>query len=160
MKIITAVVLFCALGNAWGAGGVIQNGSTVTLHYVLTVEGRIADKSTDGAPMTYVQGSGQIVPGLEEALMGAKAGDKKHVKLSPGKGYGYVDGDLMQKVPKKSIKNGSKLKIGSVVNGQIQGRTVRAVIAGMDKKNFYLDLNHPLAGKVLEFDIEIIDVKP
>lgn len=110
--------------------------------------------------MTYVQGAGQIVPGLEEGLKGAKTGDKKHVVVPPGKGYGHTDADLVQVVPKKSIKNSSKLKIGSVVTGQIQGRAVRAVIAGTDAKNFFLDLNHPLAGKTLEFDIQIIDVKP
>ena len=160
VKKIAALVLFCALGNAWGAGSsTIQNGSTVKFLYVLTVEGKVADKSVNRVPMTYVQGAGQIVPGLEEGLKGAKAGDKKHVRVPPGKGYGHIDADLMQKIPKKSIKNGSKLKIGDKVNGQIQGREVKAVIAGSDTKHFYLDLNHPLAGKTLEFDIEVIEVK-
>ncbi len=153
-------VLFCALGTVYGAGtSEIPSGSTVTFNYVLKVHDRIIDQSRNG-PMRYVQGSGQIVPGLEDALKYSKAGDKLHVTVPPEKGYGPVNSSLYQNVPKKSFKDYSKLKTGSVVSGQYNGIPVRATIMGIDKKNFILDLNHPLAGETLQFDIEVVRIDP
>src|SRR3989338_2964885 len=123
---------------------VAQNGARVTINYTLTVENKVVDSSAGGKPLTYVQGSGQIVPGLEEQIKGLQQGDKRRIIVSPVKGYGQVDPEAYQNVPKTSFKNGKKLKIGQVVNGQYAGNPVRATIIGMDKKNFVLDLNHPL----------------
>ena len=140
------------------ASAEISDGSTVTIHYVLTVDGKIRDSSKGKKPMSYVQGTGQIIPGLEQEIRNLKVGDEKRIIVAPGDGYGPVNPDMFQNVPKKSVKGRSKLKIGSTVSGQFGGRQVNAVIIGEDKDNFILDLNHPLAGKTLQFDVEIVEI--
>ncbi len=137
----------------------IQKGSTVTIHYTLKVDRKMVDSSIDREPLTYVQGLGQIVPGLEEQLIGLNQGDKKHVTVSPDKGYGPIYPDAFQNLPRKTFKNSKSLKVGDVVTGQFNGGPVRATIQDIDRKNVSLNLNHPLAGKILEFDVEVVKVK-
>ena len=150
-------VLLIAWGNVWSQGTAgIPNGSIVTFRYVLKVDDRVQDSGA----MKIIQGAGQIIPGLEEELKNLRVGDKKLIVVPPVKGYGEVNPELFQNVPKRSFKGRSKLKLNSVVTGRRDGRQFRAVIVGQDDKNFFLDLNHPLAGKILKFDIELVDVKP
>ena len=139
----------------------IQNGSTVSIHYTLTVDGQVVESSWGKEPLTFVQGSRQVMPGLEEQLAGLKQGDRRQIVVAPEKGYGPVNPQAVQKVPKKSFKDAATLKVGGVVNGQTgDGRPFRAVIVAMDAKDVTLDLNHPLAGKTLQFSVEVMDVKP
>jgi FKBP-type peptidyl-prolyl cis-trans isomerase SlyD len=137
----------------------IQDGDTVTFHYTLTVNNRVEDRSISTSPLTYVQGAGQLIPGLEEKMPGLKKGDKRRITVLPEKGYGSVNPDAFQNVPRKTFKNRKALKLGSIVTGQYNGRSVQATVIGMSKKDIILDLNHPLAGKTLQFDIEVMDVK-
>jgi FKBP-type peptidyl-prolyl cis-trans isomerase SlyD len=139
---------------------VIGAGATVKLNYTLTVENKVVDASAGRGPLTYVQGSGQIIPGLEEQLVGLKAGDKKQVVVSPEKGYGIIDPKAFTKVPRKAFKDTSKMKVGSVVSGQKGGQQFQAVISAIGPTEITLDLNHPLAGKTLNFNIEVLDVQP
>lgn len=159
---LRAIGIFAALlcvPRTLSAANLIQNGSTVTIHYTLTVENKVVDSSVGKTPLVYVQGSGQIIPGLEEKLAGAKPGDKKRVTVPPEKGYGPVNPDAFQNVPKKSFHNYKNLKVGSLVTGNLGGRPVHATVMMMDDKNVVLDLNHPLAGKTLQFDVQVVDVK-
>lgn len=158
--ILLAVCLIPTGCKKGGEGGsMIQKGSTVTMHYTLTVEGQTVDTSVGKEPLSYVQGSGQIIPGLEEQMQGLQKGNKKEVTVSPEKGYGNTDLSAMKKVPKTAFKDGAGMKVGSVVGGQVQGQPFQAVIAEMDKDTVTLDFNHPLAGKTLKFSIEVMDVK-
>ncbi len=145
--------------NAWAGSSTVHHGSTVSLHYTLTVDQKVVDSSVGRSPLTYIQGSSQIVTGLEEQLAGLKKGDKRRITVSPDKGYGPIFPDAYQNVPRKSIPNSKKLKVGDVVTGQFEGGPVRATILDLDKKNVALNLNHPLAGKTLEFDVEVVNVK-
>ncbi len=163
-----AAVLIFVLGLPLGAvfgkdaakvSVAIHNGSTASFHYTLKVDDKIVDSSVGRGPLVYVHGKSQIVPGLEEAMAGLKAGDKKHVTVSADKGYGPIIPDAFQNVPKSSFRNSKNLKVGGTVTGQYGGRPVQATILGMDKKNVVLDLNHPLAGKTLDFDVEVIQVQ-
>ena len=156
-----AVLLSLAAASAQAAGGpAIRQGSRVTMNYTLTVDGKVVDSSVGGQPLTYVQGSGQIIPGLEEKLAGMRKGGKKHVTVPPEKGYGPVNPDAFQLVPRSAFKKVKNLKVGSVVNGRTpDGRPLRAKVAALDKDQVTLDLNHPLAGKTLQFDVEIMDVR-
>ena len=151
--------LFCVQDVNAGEQFVIQNGSTVTIHYTLNVDNKVVDSAIGRNSLTYVQGSGQIIPGLEEQLKDLKQGDKKHITLLPNKGYGPIDSEAFQNVPRKSFRNLKSLKIGGVVTGRYQGKPVQATILAIDKKNVVLDLNHPLAGKTLEFDVEVLEIK-
>lgn len=137
----------------------IKTGSQVSIDYTLTVDKKVVDSSSGKEPLTYTQGSGQIIPGLEEQLEGLKKGDKKHVTVTPDKGYGMSDPNAIQKVPKKAFQEANNMKVGDVVSGKVNDQEFQAVIAAISDKDVTLDLNHPLAGKTLDFDIEVMDVK-
>ncbi|MBI4051673.1 MAG: peptidylprolyl isomerase [Elusimicrobia bacterium] len=137
----------------------IESGSTVKIHYTLTVDGSILDTSSGKEPLVYVQGAGQIIPGLEEQLKGMHTGDKAKVTISPEKGYGSIDPKAFQKVPKKAFGNQKELRVGSVVRGQQGGQQFQAVVSAVGDQDITLNLNHPLAGKTLDFEVEVVDIQ-
>ena len=151
---------FCPDAGA-GRNITVQAGRTVTVHYTLTVDHKVVDSSRGRAPLRYVQGMNQVIPGLEEQMLNLKQGDKKHFTVPPEKAYGAVNQEAFQNVPKSAFPNPKELKVGGIVTGQFKNdkNPVRATILGMDKKNVVLDLNHPLAGKTLEFDVEVARVE-
>ncbi len=136
----------------------IKKDSKVAVHYTLTVDGQIADSSQGRGPLEYTQGAGQIIIGLEEALEGLKAGDKKSVDIEAKKAYGEVNPEAKRRVPKTAISNIDTLKVGDVVGASANGHTFRARISEITDKDVELDFNHPLAGKKLHFDVEIVSV--
>ena len=138
---------------------VIKEGSKVSIKYKLTVDGNVIDSSDGRDPLAYTQGSGQIIPGLEKQLAGLKVGDKKNVVVDAKDGYGEHNPAALQKVQKNAFKDAEKLKVGSVVGGQVGGQDFEAVVVELDDKFVTLDLNHPLAGKTLNFDVEIVSVQ-
>lgn len=137
---------------------VIADGTSVKLRYTLKVDNNLVDSSTDKEPLQYTQGKSEILPELEQQLTGLKAGDKKTVTLQPDKAYGPVDPTAVMEVPIVKLPEGAN-KPGAVLSIQDHsGHNVRAVVKEIHGETAQLDLNHPLAGKVLEFDIEIIEV--
>lgn len=142
-----------------GENMTIKSGSTVSMNYTLKVDGKVVDSSEGREPLTYIQGSGQIIPGLEEQLEGLKKGDKKQAMVSPDKGYGISDPNAIQKVPRTAFQDIDKMKVGDVVSGRVNEQEFQAVIAAITDAEVTIDLNHPLAGKTLNFDVEIMDVK-
>lgn len=136
----------------------IKEGSKVSLHYTLTVNGVELESSQGKTPLTYVHGDGIIIPGLEEALDGMDTGDKKDIKVTPEKGYGKRDPDALQKVPKSAFEKPEGMKIGDRVLGNAGGQDFEATITAIDDEGITLDLNHPLAGKTLDFSVEILEI--
>lgn len=136
----------------------IENGLQVSMNYKLTVDGEVIDQSAEGSPLSYIQGSGMIIPGLDESMLGLKVGDKKSVTVAPEKGYGQVILDAIQTVPKDAIQGGGELKPGMVLQGQSEGRPIRAKVTAVADNEVTLDMNHPLAGKTLEFEVEVVGV--
>jgi len=136
----------------------IQNGSKVSIHYKLTVDGKQIDSSEDKQPLNYTHGEGQIIPGLEKELEGLESGDKKTVTVVPEEGYGHHNPEAVQKVPRTAFAEPEKLQIGSIVRGQAGNQTFSAVVVEISDSDVTLDTNHPLAGKTLNFDIEVISV--
>ena len=136
----------------------IQKGSEVKIHYTLTVEGAVVDSSDGKDPLAFVQGSGQIIPGLDNELLGLAAGAKKTVTVQADQAYGARNPEAIQKVPKEAFNEADKLKVGEIVQGEAQGQQFQATIAAIDEKEVTLDYNHPLADKVLEFSVEVVEV--
>jgi len=136
-----------------------SHGTTVKFHYTLTVDGKQIESSVGKEPLSATLGSGQIIPGLEEALANMKAGDKRSVTIAPEKGYGPYHDEGVQKVPKTAFKDMPGLKVGMMVTGQSNGRTFQARVKTVGDKDITLDLNHPLAGKTLNFDVEVVSVQ-
>lgn len=137
----------------------IEEGSKVTIHYTLEVDGELIDSSRQGEPLTYVQGSGQIIPGLEEAISEMKQGEETPVVVPPEKAYGVRNSEAFKEVPKDAFNKLENLKVGDRVKGQFGDQPFEAQVSSIDDSNVTLDFNHPLAGKTLHFNIEVLSVQ-
>lgn len=133
--------------------------SVVTFHYTLrNKEGQLLDSSSGGQPIAFLEGGGQIIDGLEEALRGAAAGAKLKVEVAAARAYGVRDASLVKTV-KRSMLPVDELKLGDMFQtGQDRHAPVVTVTA-IDGDDVTLDANHPLAGVDLVFDTEIVEVR-
>ena len=139
----------------------IADDHAVTIHYTLTNnKGEILDTSVDGEPLTYLHGAGNIIPGLEDGLVGKVKGDKANVVVQPQEGYGMRHLELIQDVPRAAFGAGAKLEVGMVFQAQGAGGEVRRVaITAINGDSITIDGNHPLAGEVLNFAVTVEDVR-
>jgi len=138
----------------------IAEKSVVQFHYVLKEEdGTEIESSHSTDPMAYLHGANNTLVGLENALAGKEAGDKFSVTLQPEDAYGQPQEDMIQRVPVKHLQGATKWKAGmtAVVQTEQGQRQVTVVKAG--KFMVTVDINPPLAGKVLTFDIDVVDVR-
>jgi FKBP-type peptidyl-prolyl cis-trans isomerase SlyD len=151
--------------SSWAAsrakkGVAVSAGKTVKVNYTVTVDGKVVDSSKGREPLTFKAGEGQIIPGFEKAVIGMKAGEKKSFKVSPEEGYGKEDPSAIQNVPKDRLPKGIEPKAGMTLQARTKdGRQIPAKIMEVKKDVVVINLNHPLAGKTLNFDVEVIDVK-
>jgi FKBP-type peptidyl-prolyl cis-trans isomerase SlyD len=132
----------------------------VLIHYTLKDDdGKVIDSSDGGEPLAYIQGHGNLVPGLEKALEGRKDGDAVTVTLPPADGYGTRNDALVQRVPKRSLQGSGEIRKGMQFQAQtdegLRVFTVTAVVGDMVS----LDGNHPLADQTLHFDVKIVSVR-
>lgn len=138
----------------------IADDAVVSFHYKLRdAEGTFSESSDGANPVVYLHGRNQIVPGLESEMAGKKSGDKFTATVAPEQAYGQRDDKAVQRVPIKHLASRGPFVEGQmvVVNTREGGRQARVVKVG--HFNVDLDLNHPLAGKTLTFDIEIVEVR-
>ena len=139
----------------------IKHNTVVRFHYRLRdeVTGDEIENSHDGEPNTYLHGRNGITPALETAMTGKEAGDVFSVTLSPEEGFGVRKEGRQQRVPTKHLMGKIKPKVGMVVSIQTDGGPRQAVVLKVGKFNVDLDMNHPLAGKTVTFDIDVADVR-
>jgi FKBP-type peptidyl-prolyl cis-trans isomerase SlyD len=139
----------------------IAKGRVVDLDYSLHLgDGKVVDQSDPGEPLTYLHGEGEIVPGLEGALEGAQVGDRKQVVVSPADGYGDRDPGGIQRVPRQAFPPGFQPEVGMELSAQDpDGDEVAFVIQGVEPDAVTIDLNHPLAGRTLHFDVTVREVR-
>jgi peptidylprolyl isomerase len=138
----------------------IENGRTVSIEYVLTLDdGSVASTNVGQAPLNFTQGQGQILPGLEAALNGLKSGEKKAVSLSADQGYGAVNPDAFVKVPIDLIPENAR-EAGTMLVGRDPSGNERYVrVHEVQESQIVIDQNHPLAGETLHFKITVISVE-
>jgi FKBP-type peptidyl-prolyl cis-trans isomerase SlyD len=140
------------------AANTVANGTVVSMNYTLTdMAGNILDAS-QGQPLQYLQGKGNIIPGLEKALEGLKPGEHKKVTVQPAEGYGQHNPELIFSLPLAQF-GGQQPQPGMMVQLESPDGVVMATIVSTDAQNVNLDANHPLAGQVLNFDVEIVEVR-
>jgi len=137
---------------------VIRKDARVTLHYELKVDDEVVESSRGRDPIRYVHGQGEIIPGLEHQLEGLEAGATKTARIAPDDAYGPRRPDATQTVPKSAFRTPDELETGVRVSGEVEGQPFTATVTEVDDDTVTLDLNHPLAGKTLEFDVEIVSV--
>ena len=152
-------VLCVVSGKLLMAGtDVITEGKKVSFRYTLTIDGKTVDSSrTNEEPLTYVQGAGHMLPGVEKQLEGMKAGDKKTFSVSQEEGYGPVNPKAVVQVPAVKLPKGAQPGMVLTVKNA-EGREMPAIIKVIQGDKATLDFNHPLAGKTLQFAVEIISV--
>ena len=138
----------------------VVEGSIVSIEYTLTDDqGKVIDTNIGKDPLTFIHGAGQIVPGLEKELLGLKAGDRKKVQVRPEEGYGMPNPNAFQEMPRDSIPSEAQ-KAGTTLRAQApDGRAMAVRVHEVKEKTVVVDLNHPLAGKTLNFDVTIKDIK-
>lgn len=137
----------------------IGEGSKVAIHYTLSVDGEVVDRSDEHEPLEYEHGIGQLVPGLEQELVGLAAGAAKHVVVKPELAYGPVNPEAIQTVPKTAFESIDGMQVGGMIAGQTSdGQNFQARVADIGIETVTLDMNHPLAGKTLHFAIEVVSV--
>ena len=166
MKYLLAVLmlLICFLnintGEVRAEDMGIRSGSKVAFDYTLTVDGQIADSSKTRGPLEYTQGDGKLIPGLTKQMEGMKAGDEKIITVKPEEGYGNPNPAAIKEVPSSTMPKGMELKAGMILQGNDKsGRTFPVRIIEIKKDTVVIDLNHPLAGKTLVFNVKIVSVK-
>jgi FKBP-type peptidyl-prolyl cis-trans isomerase SlyD len=138
----------------------IAQDSVVTIHYTLKDDaGEIIDSSVDAEPLPYLHGHGNLVPGLERELEGKNVGDKINVTVQPQDGYGDYDKKLVQKVPRRALQGVSNIRVGQRLQMQTAEGARTVVITNLVGDMVTLDGNHPLAGKALNFEVEVTDIR-
>ncbi len=138
----------------------VSAGTKVSIEYTLKLEDKkVLDSNVGSDPLTYVHGSQQIIPGLENALEGMKIGDSKNVTVKPEQGYGTVNEEAIVEVKKEQLPQDA-LKEGAELQGRdANGRTIYARVVEVKEQTVLVDFNHPLAGRTLYFDVKILDIQ-
>jgi len=138
----------------------IADGTVASFHYTLRGEdGAELESSRGGDPVAYLHGHGNILPALEERLAGHAPGDTLAVTLAPEQAYGPRRADSVQRVPLKHIHARGRLQPGMVVAVQTEHGARQVTVLKVGKFNVDVDSNHPLAGRTLSFDIEVLEVR-
>ena len=138
----------------------VKTGDTVRIHYTGTLtDGSTFDSSQGRDPLEFTVGSGQIIPGLDKAIPGMTVGDKKTVQVPAEDAYGETNPEARQDVPRAEIPDDIPLDLGTQLQVQAQGGQVLPVtVVAVTEEVVTLDANHPLAGKDLTFNIELVSV--
>ena len=137
------------------------NGNMVSVHYKGTFDdGTEFDNSYNrGETINFVLGSQQMIAGFDEAVNGMQVGEKKTIRLTPDKAYGQEDPNAFTEVPRQSFPDDFPLQEGVTVQGtDPEGRPLIGTINKIEESNVLLNLNHPMAGKDLNFEIELVNV--
>ena len=139
----------------------VGKDKVVLMHYTLKNDaGDVIDSSDGGDPLPFLQGHGNIIPGLESALEGSKAGDKLDVSIEPKDAYGELMKDAIQEIPKSALKGIDEVKVGMQLQSQDQdGNAFLVSVTKIEDDKITVDANHPLAGQTLHFSVSIESVR-
>lgn len=144
-----------------GINMTIAQHKVVTIHYKVsdTDSDEVIDSSENAEPMTYLHGARNIIPGLEQALEGKSVGDELEVTVEPADAYGERSDDRVQQVPIEAFQEMEKIEPGMAVTAQTDQGAINLVVTEVDETSVTVDANHPLAGKMLKFEVKIEAVR-
>ena len=138
----------------------IAENTVVSMHYTLKDEnGEVLDSSAGQEPLVFLSGAQNIIEGLDNALQGKAAGDAMQVEVSAEEGYGPVHEELIQKVPHENFQGVDSIEVGMQFMAQTPNGQQPVTVIGVEEDGVMLDGNHPLAGKSLSFEVEVVDVR-
>jgi peptidylprolyl isomerase len=137
-----------------------KSGDTVRIHYTGTLDdGTQFDSSKDREPLEFEVGSGQVIPGFDKAVEGMSVGEEKSVNIASDDAYGPHHAQMVQEVPKSALPRGLEPETGMGLQAQGQdGQPINLLVTEVNEESITVDANHPLAGKDLNFDIELVDI--
>jgi FKBP-type peptidyl-prolyl cis-trans isomerase SlyD len=139
----------------------VQDGMVVELEYTLSLEdGEVVDSNVGEEPLVFLQGAGEIIEGLEEELVGMKVGESRRIILPPERAYGEWDPDAVEELDRDELEGEADIEVG--MNLELQGddgTTFDAYVVEVDDDTVVLDLNPPLAGETLTFDVKILGLR-
>jgi FKBP-type peptidyl-prolyl cis-trans isomerase SlyD len=138
----------------------IGEKSFVAIDYCLTLDsGQEVDRSPDGSPLGFIMSTGQIIPGLEKALMGKGEGEEAKISVEAEDAYGPRREELMQTVSRSQFPEDMELKPGMIFQAQGPQGARNVVLRSLEGENVIVDFNHPLAGQTLHFDVRVVEVR-
>ena len=143
----------------------VENSKMVSVNYTLTVDGAIADQSREGQPLQFICGAGMLLPKFEGAIMGKEPGEKVSFTLEPKDGYGEIIPEYVVDLSKDIFMVDGKLAeeilfVGSQVPmSDPQGNRMLGIVKEVSEESVKMDFNHPMAGKTLNFDVEVVEVR-
>ncbi|MDH4027767.1 MAG: peptidylprolyl isomerase [Nitrospirota bacterium] len=137
-----------------------KQGDKVKLHYTLKDSmGEVIETSKDLMPIEFTIGEGQVIPGIEKGVTGMKPGDTKTVTIPPEDGYGLREEKKIFEYARKNAPDNFDARVGQTVKlHRPNGRPVPVIVLEVNEKCFKMDANHPLAGKELVFDLELVEI--
>ncbi|MBD3634470.1 MAG: peptidylprolyl isomerase [Methylophaga sp.] len=138
----------------------VAENTVVVIDYTLKDnDGSVIDSSEGAGPLAYLHGAGNIIPGLEEALLGKEAGDEVQASIEPGKAYGERHEQLKQDVPRELFSGVDKVEVGMQFQSETEQGPVLVTVTDVKEETVTVDGNHPLAGVHLNFDVTIREVR-
>ena len=139
----------------------VLTNKVISFNYTLKDdEGTILDSSANKEPLTFLSGSQQIIPKLEEALSGMIIGSKKNIKIATADAYGEYSEDAIQKIKMDQFPKEANIEVGmTYIANSPDGKQMPFLVSEINEQDVTVDFNHPLAGKDLEFDVELLDVR-
>jgi peptidylprolyl isomerase len=135
-------------------------GDTVRVHYVGTLDnGERFDASVGSDPLEFTLGSGQVIPGFEQAIAGMEPGETKQVRIPPEEAYGPFRDEMVLAVPREQLPGDVELESGQQVQMQQGEYTFVAVVEDLSEEQVTFNANHPLAGEALNFDVKLMEIR-
>ncbi|MEM1175065.1 MAG: peptidylprolyl isomerase [Pseudomonadota bacterium] len=137
-----------------------KQGDTVKIHYKGTLDdGSEFDSSEGREPLEFELGSGQVIPGFDNAVDGMAVGDSKNVRIESADAYGERHEQLIQDVPRTALPPEMEPEVGMALQSQApDGQVMNLVVTAVTDESITVDANHPLAGQALTFDIELVAI--
>jgi FKBP-type peptidyl-prolyl cis-trans isomerase 2 len=138
----------------------VKDKDTVSVHYTGTLEnGEVFDTSKDRDPLSFTVGEGQMIPGFENAVRGMELNESKTIKIAPEDAYGEVRNDLVQQLSRTQLPPDLEPHVGQQLASQLpDGQQIIVTVKEIDSESITIDANHPLAGKELTFEIEVVAI--
>ena len=158
--LLATTVLILSAAAGCGGGKMAQDGDTVKVHYTGTLaDGSQFDSSEGRAPLEFTLGQGQLIPGFEKAVLGMTTGQKKTVTLPAAEAYGPHIAEMVIEVPQDDLPEGLEPQVGQQLQMTLEsGRVTSVMVVSISEDTITIDANHPLAGKDLTFEIELVEV--
>ncbi len=139
---------------------VVATGNKVKIHYTgIFDDGEVFDSSREVDPLEFEVGAGQVIPGFDDAVIGMKVGETKNVRLLEDEAYGPYNPEMVFDADPSQFEEGMALEIGQQFQTQMEdGTPLLLTVKSIEGEKITLDANHPMAGKVLNFDLEVVSI--